>query len=125
MDIEILYEDEREPKCNNPDIVIDFEDILILTYKALCEENYQEKYEYSSYDWIEIDEVQDFDGYDFDFIECNINQPISYDQLSNLSKSFPFKYFYFSVDSNNSFAISAEGAYGSNPEYSFNPKAPP
>ena len=36
----------------------------------------------------------------------NINQPISYDQLYNLSKSFPFKYFYFSVDSNNSFAIS-------------------
>lgn len=35
MDIELLYEDEREPKCNNPDIVFDFEDkgsILYLEY---------------------------------------------------------------------------------------------
>lgn len=36
----------------------------------------------------------------------NINEPIAYGQLSNISKSFPFKYFYISVASNNSFAIS-------------------
>lgn len=60
---------EKYNEYKKEELVIDFEDILILTYKALCEENYQEKYEYSSYDWIEIDEVQDLNPLQFAIIE--------------------------------------------------------
>ena len=39
--------------------IIDFDDILLITYKALMEEGYREKYMHSSYKWIQVDEVQD------------------------------------------------------------------
>ena len=58
--------------------VIDFEDILLLTYKALSEEDYQQKYKYSSYDWIEIDEVQDLNPLQFAIVEkLRSNKPAS------------------------------------------------
>lgn len=39
--------------------LIDFDDILLITYKALMEEGYRQKYLHSSYKWIQVDEVQD------------------------------------------------------------------
>ena len=39
--------------------LIDFDDVLLITYKALLEEGYRQKYIHSSYKWIQIDEVQD------------------------------------------------------------------
>lgn len=49
--------------------VIDFEDILLLTYKALCEEDAHLKYKYSSFRWIEIDEVQDLNPLQLAIVE--------------------------------------------------------
>lgn len=49
--------------------LIDFDDILLLTYKALMEERYQEKYKYSSYKWIQVDEVQDLNPIQIAIIE--------------------------------------------------------
>lgn len=49
--------------------LIDFDDILLLTYKALMEECYQEKYKYSSYKWIQVDEVQDLNPIQIAIIE--------------------------------------------------------
>ena len=39
--------------------LIDFDDILLLTYKALMDPDYREKYKLSSFKWIQVDEVQD------------------------------------------------------------------
>ena len=39
--------------------IIDFDDILLLTYRALMEKDYREKYKLSSFKWIQVDEVQD------------------------------------------------------------------
>jgi DNA helicase-2/ATP-dependent DNA helicase PcrA len=49
--------------------VIDFEDILLLTYKALCEDDARVKYKYSSFRWIEIDEVQDLNPLQLAIVE--------------------------------------------------------
>ena len=56
-------------KYKKEEQVIDFEDILLLTYKALCEDGYQSKYKYSSFRWIEIDEVQDLNPLQLAIIE--------------------------------------------------------
>lgn len=50
---------ERYIKYKEENKLIDFDDILLITYKALMEEGYQQKYQYSSYKWIQVDEVQD------------------------------------------------------------------
>ena len=39
--------------------VVDYNDLLLLTYNALQEEDYQLKYQYAAYPWIQVDEVQD------------------------------------------------------------------
>ena len=39
--------------------LIDFDDILNLTYKALMEKDYRQKYKLSSFKWIQVDEIQD------------------------------------------------------------------
>lgn len=39
--------------------LIDFDDILFLTYKALMEPDYRQKYKRASFRWIQVDEVQD------------------------------------------------------------------
>lgn len=39
--------------------VIDFDDILFLTYNALRNPNYRKDYKHSSYKWIQVDEIQD------------------------------------------------------------------
>lgn len=49
--------------------LIDFDDILLLTYKALMEEGYQQKYIHSSYRWIQIDEMQDLNPLQFAIID--------------------------------------------------------
>lgn len=49
--------------------LIDFDDILLLTYKALMEDDYQQKYQYSSYKWIQVDEVQDLNPIQLGIIE--------------------------------------------------------
>lgn len=49
--------------------IIDFDDILLITYKALMEEGYQQKYVGSSYKWIQVDEVQDLTPIQLSIIE--------------------------------------------------------
>lgn len=49
--------------------IIDFDDILLITYKALMEEEYREKYVHSSYKWIQVDEVQDLNPLQLAIIE--------------------------------------------------------
>lgn len=49
--------------------LIDFDDILLLTFKALMEDDYQEKYQYTSYKWIQVDEVQDLNPIQLAIIE--------------------------------------------------------
>ncbi len=39
--------------------VIDFDDLLLMTYHALCEPDYRKRYVHSAYKWIQVDEVQD------------------------------------------------------------------
>ncbi len=39
--------------------VIDFDDLLLMTYHALCEPDYRKRYVHSTYKWIQVDEVQD------------------------------------------------------------------
>lgn len=48
---------ERYADYKKENRIIDFDDILLITYKALMEEGYQQKYVRSSYKWIQIDEV--------------------------------------------------------------------
>lgn len=49
--------------------LIDFDDILLITYEALLEEGYQQKYQYASYKWIQVDEVQDLTPLQLEIIE--------------------------------------------------------
>ena len=49
--------------------LIDFDDVLLVTYKALMEEDYQKKYQNSSYKWIQVDEVQDLNPIQLAIIE--------------------------------------------------------
>lgn len=60
---------EKYIKYKEENRLIDFDDILLLTYKALMEEGYQEKYKYSSYKWIQVDEVQDLNPIQIAIIE--------------------------------------------------------
>ena len=60
---------ERYIKYKEENRVIDFDDILLITYKALMEEGYQQKYQYSSYKWIQVDEVQDLNPIQLAIIE--------------------------------------------------------
>ena len=48
--------------------VLDFDDILLLTYKALLEPDYR-KYKLSSFRWIQVDEVQDLNPLQLAIIE--------------------------------------------------------
>lgn len=48
--------------------LIDFDDLLLLTYKALMEPNYR-RYKYASYKWIQVDEMQDLTPLQFAIIE--------------------------------------------------------
>ncbi|MCD8313544.1 MAG: UvrD-helicase domain-containing protein [Bacteroidales bacterium] len=47
--------------------LIDFDDVLLLTYKALQEPDYR-RYKYASYPWIQVDEVQDLNPLQFGII---------------------------------------------------------
>ncbi len=49
--------------------LIDYDDTLLITYKALMEDDYQQKYKYSSYKWIQVDEVQDLNPLQLAIIE--------------------------------------------------------
>lgn len=60
---------ERYIKYKKDNKLIDFDDIILLTYKALLEEDYQLKYQYSSYKWIQVDEVQDLNPIQLAIIE--------------------------------------------------------
>lgn len=60
---------ERYIKYKEENRLIDFDDILLITYKALMEEGYQQKYQYSSYKWIQVDEVQDLNPIQLAIIE--------------------------------------------------------
>lgn len=60
---------ERYIKYKEENRLIDFDDILLITYKALMEEDYQQKYQYSSYKWIQVDEVQDLNPIQLAIIE--------------------------------------------------------
>ena len=60
---------ERYSKYKEENKLIDFDDILLLTYSALMEDNYQQKYHYSSYKWIQVDEVQDLNPIQLAIIE--------------------------------------------------------
>lgn len=60
---------ERYSKYKEENKLIDFDDILLLTYSALMEDNYQLKYHYSSYKWIQVDEVQDLNPIQLAIIE--------------------------------------------------------
>ena len=42
--------------------MVDFDDILVLTYDALSEPDARQKYKYAAYPWIQIDEVQDLNA---------------------------------------------------------------
>lgn len=39
--------------------LLDFDDILMRTYTALCDENARDDYKMASYTWVQVDEVQD------------------------------------------------------------------
>ena len=52
----------------NENRLIDFDDILFLTYKALLEPDYR-KYKLSSFKWIQVDEVQDLNPLQLAIIE--------------------------------------------------------
>ena len=60
---------ERYIEYKKENRLIDFDDILLLTYKALMEDDYQQKYQYSSYKWIQVDEVQDLNPIQLGIIE--------------------------------------------------------
>lgn len=60
---------ERYIKYKEENRLIDFDDILLITYKALMEKGYQQKYQYSSYKWIQVDEVQDLNPIQLAIIE--------------------------------------------------------
>lgn len=60
---------ERYSNYKEENKLIDFDDILLLTYSALMEDNYQQKYHYSSYKWIQVDEVQDLNPIQLAIIE--------------------------------------------------------
>lgn len=60
---------ERYADYKKENRIIDFDDILLITYKALMEEGYQQKYVRSSYKWIQIDEVQDLNPIQLAIIE--------------------------------------------------------
>ncbi len=49
---------ETYTKYKEENKLIDFDDVLLLTYKALMEPDYR-RYKHSSYPWIQVDEVQD------------------------------------------------------------------
>lgn len=49
--------------------VIDFDDILYLTYDALRNPNYREDYIHSAYKWIQVDEVQDLNPLQLSIID--------------------------------------------------------
>ena len=57
-----LYSEEYiEYKKENQ--VIDFDDILLLTYKAMMSPEFEAgEYKFSSYKWIQVDEVQDLNA---------------------------------------------------------------
>lgn len=60
---------ERYIRYKEENRLIDFDDILLITYKALMEEDYQQRYQYSSYKWIQVDEVQDLNPIQLAIIE--------------------------------------------------------
>lgn len=60
---------ERYIRYKEDNRLIDFDDILLITYKALMEEDYQQRYQYSSYKWIQVDEVQDLNPIQLAIIE--------------------------------------------------------
>ena len=60
---------ERYADYKKENRIIDFDDILLITYKALMEEWFQQKYVRSSYKWIQVDEVQDLNPIQLAIIE--------------------------------------------------------
>ena len=60
---------ERYIRYKEDNRLIDFDDILLITYKALMEEDYQQRYQYSSYKWIQVDEIQDLNPIQLAIIE--------------------------------------------------------
>ena len=60
---------EKYIKYKEENRLIDFDDILLITYKALMEDDYQQKYQYSSYKWIQVDDVQDLNPIQLAIIE--------------------------------------------------------
>lgn len=64
-----LYSEEYiEYKKENQ--VIDFDDILLLTYKAMMSPEFEAgEYKFSSYKWIQVDEVQDLNALQIGIIE--------------------------------------------------------
>ena len=59
---------EEYVKYKSENHLIDFDDVLLLTYKALMDPDYR-KYKYSSYKWIQVDELQDLTPLQFAIIE--------------------------------------------------------
>ena len=69
VDSETKYLAEKYIEYKKENKLIDFDDILLITYKALMEEGYQQKYMHSSYKWIQVDEMQDLNPIQLAIIE--------------------------------------------------------
>lgn len=69
IDRDTQYLAERYIEYKKENKLIDFDDILLITYKALMEEGYQQKYVHSSYKWIQVDEMQDLNPIQLAIIE--------------------------------------------------------